>query len=189
MAFKKEAKKPAAKKPAPKPEAPESYAKSTVSTAEDIHSIYTLLAKLDAKVDELTDRCNAAVQALASEPARAPLYDGETMEPPKEDEDRGVCNACGERMDPENSSVTPSGRVVHTSCKVQPLDAPPKPPKAKAEPKPAVPTLEALRVAVQGYVERHGREAAEALLNDAGYSKVSEVPEAERADAIEAFGG
>ena len=185
MAFKKEAKKPAAKKPAPKPEAPESYAKSTVSTAEDIHSIYTLLAKLDAKVDELTDRCNAAVEAITTVPPEAIQQEKERAE----DEDRGVCNACGERMNPENSSVTPSGRVVHTSCKVQPLEAPPKPPKAKAEPKPAVPTLEALRVAVQGYVERHGREAAESLLNEAGYSKVSEVPEAERADAIEAFSG
>ena len=183
MAFKKEAKKPAAKKPAPKPEVESSYAKSTVSTAEDIHSIYTLLAKLEAKVDELGDKCEAAIQALTSAPAEA------VQAEESKDDFRGVCSACGEDMTPENSSVTPTGRVVHTSCKVQPLEEPPKPPKAKEEKKPAAPTLEALRLAVQGYVERHGREAAEALLNEAGYSKVSEVPEAERADAIEAFSG
>ena len=182
MAFKKEAKKPAkAQKPTPKPEAESSYSEKKLDTAEDIHAIYVLLAKLEAKVDELTDRCNAAVQALASAPAEAAQQEDEQVE----DEDRGVCNACGERMNPENSSVTPTGRVVHTACKVKPLDeAPPKKP-AKA----AAPTLEALRLAVQGYVERHGREAAETLLNEAGYSKVSEVPEAERADAIEAFNG
>lgn len=180
MAFKKEAKKPAkAQKPTAKPEVESSYPQKKLDTAEDIHAIYVLLAKLEAKVDELGAKCEAAVQALASAPAEA------VQQEEAEDEDRGVCNACGERMNPENSSVTPTGRVVHTSCKVKPLDEAPAKKPAKA----AAPTLEALRLAVQGYVERHGREAAETLLNEAGYSKVSEVPEAERADAIEAFSG
>lgn len=180
MAFKKEAKKPAkVHKPTAKPETESSYPEKKLDTAEDIHAIYVLLTKLEVKVAELAAKCEAAVQALASAPAEAAQQEDEQVE----DEDRGVCNACGERMNHENSSVTPTGRVVHTSCKVKPLDEAPAKKPAKA----AAPTLEALRLAVQGYVERHGREAAETLLNEAGYSKVSEVPEAERADAIEAF--
>lgn len=173
------AKKPEAKKPAPKATVEDrSFAAPKTSTADDIHSIYILIAKLEASMAELTAACNAAVQALASLPAEA-----------VQAESRGTCPACAAELTAENSSKTPSGKVVHTSCKVRPLGGGPSPAEAKAEAKPEKVTLEALRVALQGYVERNGREAAEALMAEAGYARVSDIPEDDRADALEAFGG
>jgi hypothetical protein len=115
---------------------------------------------------------------------------------------KGECgNGCGTVLTNDNSSTSPSGRVTHINCpKAVPAEAPGRalkvvePEPATEAPKveekaPAVPTFEQLREAALECVKRHNgdKKPLTDLIASLGASKISEIPDARKAEALAAM--
>ena len=184
-------KKPRARRSDAKPEQPPR------KPAPKQHPVGTLvdLAALDETLRQLCLQNMSLATTLKNIDVTLDKICGKYLEPPAAKAPRALksapvetrCPACSSLLGPENSSKLPSGEIVHINCSEAKLPAA-KPEPKKDEPKPAgPPTVESIRVASLAYAQKNGRDALAALLTAAGYARISDIPEQDRAAALEAL--